>query len=613
MSQLHDIGNGWLAGDAPFLLPFSGSRLQGFFNHRGALDIALWGVGKIGSLYIQKTERAVGCRSFAKYRASPNVLELQSETCIVRLSAIIDEPVIVIYQESHGDPLYQNITFIPAKHYLWQTDSGKQIHTSFMFRECARLSEIHEDLSIYYENSVHDAQGKKQRVSFFVIGSAQETKRALDTLKAYRNNPSEANALVARSIAFEFIPAEQYMSKLAHHGLSEHSCTTQAIHCFHAAFSCVKSDDSGNFAGIAAGIGYSIPARSYFRDSYWTCLALLPFMPDIVRKQILFLEKGVYENGEAPSGLIFPTSPGMRYWEERKKIDPALARDHVRLLDWWSDHFDSPLFFINLVFDYIDFTADWSILDEGTGQSILGKIQKIFSRYKAMEDTEGIPLKPFHDRDWADNVFRQGAITYDVALYYGALAKASKIDGTFAARAQALRRAAAKRLWLDDKGYFAEFVQSDGYAETHLAIETITAIHFGLATEEQSSKMLKAVKQLLFTRNNQAQPYGDWGVMSVFPGYSASTKRRGKSLFPYRYHNGADWPYWDGLLAWILAERNDPDYQYALTRWWEYGLEQGWPEPVEYFSPPFGRGSPLQAWSSLSLRAIYEAKKKKLL
>ena len=613
MSQLHDIGNGWLAGDAPFLLPFSGSRLQGFFNHRGALDIALWGVGKIGSLYIQKTERAVGCRSFAKYRASPNVLELQSETCIVRLSAIIDEPVIVIYQESHGNPLYQNITFIPAKHYLWQTDSGKQIHTSFMFRECARLSEIHEDLSIYYENSVHDAQGKKQRVSFFVIGSAQETKRALDTLKAYRNNPSEANALVARSIAFEFIPAEQYMSKLAHHGLSEHSCTTQAIHCFHAAFSCVKSDDFGNFAGIAAGIGYSIPARSYFRDSYWTCLALLPFMPDIVRKQILFLEKGVYENGEAPSGLIFPTSPGMRYWEERKKIDPALARDHVRLLDWWSDHFDSPLFFINLVFDYIDFTADWSILDEGTGQSILGKIQKIFSRYKAMEDTEGIPLKPFHDRDWADNVFRQGAITYDVALYYGALAKASKIDGTFAARAQALRRAAAKRLWLDDKGYFAEFVQSDGYAETHLAIETITAIHFGLATEEQSSKILKALKQLLFTRNNQAQPYGDWGVMSVFPGYSASTKRRGKSLFPYRYHNGADWPYWDGLLAWILAERNDPDYQYALTRWWEYGLEQGWPEPVEYFSPPFGRGSPLQAWSSLSLRAIYEAKKKKLL
>lgn len=608
MSRLQDIGNGWLAGDAPFLLPFSGSRLQGFFNHRGALDIALWGIGKIGSLYMRATESAEGHRSFTEYRASPNLLELKSETCIVRLFAMLDEPVIVVYQESIGDALNQNITFVPTKNYLWQTKSGKQIHRSFIFGERASLSAIHEELYIYYENSVHDSQGKKLRISFFVIGSAQETTRAIEKLRALVQNESKAYDFAAHSI-----PTNQYMSKLAQHGLSEHSCTTQAIHCFHAAFSCVKSDDSGNFAGIAAGIGYSIPARSYFRDSYWTCLALLPFTPNIVRQQILFLEKGVYENGEAPSGLIFPTDPGMRYWEERKNADPALARDHVRPLDWWSDHFDSPLFFVNLVFDYIDFTADSSILDEGTGQTILEKIRTIFSRYKALEDADGIPIKPFHDRDWADNVFRQGAVTYDVALYYGALAKASRIDGAFAAGAQALRRAAAKRLWLDDKGYFAEFVQSDGYAETHLAIETITAIHFGLATEEQSRKILKAVKQLLFTRNNQAQPFGDWGVMSVFPGYSARTKRRGKSLFPYRYHNGADWPYWDGLLAWTLAERNDPDYQYALTRWWEDGLEQGWPEPVEYFSPPFGRGSPLQAWSSLSLRAIYEAKKQKLL
>jgi len=32
-----------------------------------------------------------------------------------------------------------------------------------------------------------------------------------------------------------------------------------------------------------------------------------------------FSREGVYENGEAPSGLIFPTDQGMRYWEERKK------------------------------------------------------------------------------------------------------------------------------------------------------------------------------------------------------------------------------------------------------------------------------------------------------
>jgi len=39
--------------------------------------------------------------------------------------------------------------------------------------------------------------------------------------------------------------------------------------------------------------------------------------------------------------------------------------------------------------------------------------------------------------------------------------------------------------------------------------------------------------------------------------------------------------------------------RYALTRWWEYCLEQGWAGPVEYFAPPFGRGSLLQGWSGM--------------
>ena len=39
--------------------------------------------------------------------------------------------------------------------------------------------------------------------------------------------------------------------------------------------------------------------------------------------------------------------------------------------------------------------------------------------------------------------------------------------------------------------------------------------------------------------------------------------------------------------------------RYPLTRWWEYCLAQGWAGPVEYFAPPFGRGSLLQGWSSM--------------
>ena len=39
--------------------------------------------------------------------------------------------------------------------------------------------------------------------------------------------------------------------------------------------------------------------------------------------------------------------------------------------------------------------------------------------------------------------------------------------------------------------------------------------------------------------------------------------------------------------------------RYALTRWWEACLANGWAGAVEYFSPPFGRGSLLQAWSAM--------------
>ena len=42
-----------------------------------------------------------------------------------------------------------------------------------------------------------------------------------------------------------------------------------------------------------------------------------------------------------------------------------------------------------------------------------------------------------------------------------------------------------------------------------------------------------------------------------------------------------------------------PGWRYPLLRWWQACLDQGWAGAVEYFSPPFGRGSLLQGWSAL--------------
>jgi glycogen debranching enzyme len=385
---------------------------------------------------------------------------------------------------------------------------------------------------------------------------------------------------------------------------------TLFVHALHAARCNVKADRNGIFAGLAAGIGYSVPARTYFRDGYWTCLALLPFYPELVRKEILFLAVGINDDGSCPSGVIYPTPAGLRYWENLKRNNPDLARDHTSPLGWWDDHFDAPLFFVILVFDYIDATRDRSLLDERVGgATVAGLVDRILDRYRALEDANRLPVKPRNDRDWADNVFRGGAVTYDIALYYGALVRAAVMDPSRTATAEAVRRSATQRLWLEDQGYFAEFIDSDGAGERHLALETVTAIFFGLADADQEDRMVGAFKHLLYAANNNAQPYGHWGTMAVYPHYAASTRRRGKTLFPYRYHNGADWPYWDAIIAWVLLRRQDPDWSFPVSTYWEYGLSQGWPEAVEYYSPPYGHGSFLQAWSGLAARVLWEAER----
>ena len=71
----------------------------------------------------------------------------------------------------------------------------------------------------------------------------------------------------------------------------------------HAALSSIRRDEQGAFAGLAAGMAYSTPARTYFRDGYWTLQPLLQLAPDMVRGEIRLLARGVQPDGEAPSGV----------------------------------------------------------------------------------------------------------------------------------------------------------------------------------------------------------------------------------------------------------------------------------------------------------------------
>src|SRR5690606_27655912 len=101
----------------------------------------------------------------------------------------------------------------------------------------------------------------------------------------------------------------------------------------------------------------------------------------------------------------------------------------------------------------------------------------IHNRYKNMAQSGGgLPRKPRHDRDWADNVFRSGHVSYISGLCLGALAatarRAAISDSALAADAAALHtqgRTAAAHLLMTAQGWPCNYRDAtDSFSEDHL-------------------------------------------------------------------------------------------------------------------------------------------------
>ncbi len=355
------------------------------------------------------------------------------------------------------------------------------------------------------------------------------------------------------------------------------------------------------FAGFWAGPGYAYPPRIYFRDSYWTVQPLLKRRPAWVREHILNLAAGVRADGASPSGVI----------------DPAVAPNPQQsgALEWMPNHFDAPAFLILLVNDYIQSSEDDAILTEiVNGRSLLTILQSCAAYYQSLDvNRDGLPMKGQNPNDWADNVLRYPWVTYDAALIYGAWQAMANLQPErkdhWQTQSERLKAAANRNLWLPQKGWFADYARF-GFSEDHLALDTLTAIRFGLADEAQSQSMLAAMTQLLFSKNNPQQPHGDFGVLCCYPPYQNKDDLFAKSADEYRYHNGAEWPYLSALLAQQLRRYSAPeeDWRYALTRWWQVGLQNGWLTPVEFHSPAYPPGAFLQGWSGLAA-VLYQDEK----
>jgi glycogen debranching enzyme len=372
--------------------------------------------------------------------------------------------------------------------------------------------------------------------------------------------------------------------------------------CLNCAASNYK--EKGRFKALLAGIVYQFPARTYFRDGYWTALPLVAAEPRIVRNQILTLARGIGKKGECPSAV------------------------KSTFKNYWGNHYDSPSFFVMLLHDYVANGGDPSILFEKIrGKSVLDRAEAVVRRLESETDETGLLVKSgkYNRRDWCDNVFRTGYATYDEALYaralycmsdiFSALFNAGKAEGgggdsvksseresykskreSYQNKYERVKKAINDILFDEEKGYFVNYKDGD-FVEDNLSIDTVAIALFGLSTDERIVRMLKNMEKILESKNNAGQALGDFGVLSVYPFYKTEAVVQ-KSSLPYYYHNGGDWPYLSAAYAYAKLIFG-MDYRYPLTRWFDYNAQRGNFTPVEFFSPAHSDGSLMQGWSAM--------------
>ncbi len=363
------------------------------------------------------------------------------------------------------------------------------------------------------------------------------------------------------------------------------SCKTEFEKAYFAStYNCALSmyKETGAFKGFLAGINYQSPARTYFRDGYWTALAVLKYRPELVRNEILTLARGIDKDGRCPSAVKY------------------------NFKNWWGDHYDSPSFYAILVYDYVRTTGDYGVLNEKwRGATVLDSVVKVIDKLSENCDETGLLNKSgtYNRRDWCDNVFRTGYCTYDEALYARALyavsvltrGKYDDVSARYADKFAKVKDAINTILWDTERGYYVNYKSGD-YVEDNLSVDTVVTVLFGIASEERAKSVLGNMERYLESRNNHEQGAGDFGVLSVYPFYKNPRATVLKSSLPYYYHNGGDWPYWSAMYAYAKLAHG-MDYSYPLTRWFEYNADKGNYTPVEFFAPPRADGSLLQGWS----------------
>lgn len=537
------------------LLPIMAPRLQGEVSADGTMTLALWGAGALGRLRFTAIA--------GPYVHAPNLMTAPEGG----IYAAQSDPVLVLKGAAF-------LGFSPA-------------------RKCAS-----------WDRTAHPrtrlARHGARRLFELPWGVVLFETRGPDLLVAAGADLDEAERGLGLSVETIVTEAEHYAAHCDMLPEADPVLRSMVMQGTHAALSAVRRDERGRFDGLAAGLAYSTPARTYYRDGYWTLQLLLTAAPAVVHAQIDLLAAGVQPDGEAPSGVIVSGPEQEHAWEALRSTVFGFDWIHKRRADWWSDHFDSPLFFVLTLADYVRATGDVEPVDRNWPF-----VRAIYERYVGLSQN-GLPVKPRNDRDWADNVYRAGHVSYDIGLWVGALDAMAELgaaqDPALAAQAAAtaieVRAAIARELKQPD-GLYPDYRDGEGTLEDHLTLDSLTLLRYDAVPAADALAVLAATRARLETRANRDQAFGDWGMMCVHPPFKRRGDLRSKTVFPFRYHNGSDWPWLDGVYAEERLRRGLAGWRYPMVRWWEMCLARGWMGAVEYFSPPWGRGSLLQGWSGL--------------
>jgi hypothetical protein len=174
---------------------------------------------------------------------------------------------------------------------------------------------------------------KPKRLVAFDGGRLIVEARGDDWLIGAGQDEAEARAALALSVAEVVTEAAAHVTRCDLLPAADPLLRSMVVQGAHAALSSARRGVTGAFAGLSAGLLYSAPPRTYYRDAYWTLQLLLRLAPDLAAAEIERLATHVQTDGEAPSAVLIE-GPHAEAFERRRLTSVAMAAAHWRPGEW---------------------------------------------------------------------------------------------------------------------------------------------------------------------------------------------------------------------------------------------------------------------------------------